>query len=180
MSDYDRKKLIEVVLYILNKTGGIDYYRLFKIMYFAEMEHLAAWGGRITADEFVAIKYGPVPAGLYNAVKRNAHNANLDKLLWGDVELAGDDAPYVLLPKRAPNLRYISASEVAFLDKSIAENAKRLFSELKNLSHDKAWENACKRRIKIISPLDMARVAGATEATVEYIDEQLALDRALA
>ena len=65
MSAYEQQKLIEVVLYILYKTSGIDFYHLFKIMYFAERDHLATWGDRITADEFYAIKYGPVPIQLY-------------------------------------------------------------------------------------------------------------------
>ncbi len=41
MTDYDSKKLTELVLYILCKTGGIDFYHVFKILYFAEMSHLA-------------------------------------------------------------------------------------------------------------------------------------------
>ena len=34
MTSFDKQRIIEVVLYILNKTGGIDYYHLFKIFYF--------------------------------------------------------------------------------------------------------------------------------------------------
>jgi uncharacterized phage-associated protein len=181
MSAYEQQKLIEVVLYILNKTNGIDFYHLFKILYFAEREHLATWGDRIVADDFFALKYGPVPTQLYDAVKcQNAHNANLYNLLWSAVELAGDDAPNVLLPKRKHDAGYLSSSEVKALDNAIAENAKKLFQELKSLSHDKAWGNARKRRPSAISPLDMAKAAGATSATVEYIREQQTLDAILA
>lgn len=59
MNKYDWNKIIEVVLYILNKTGGIDYYHVFKILYFAEKEHLQKWGNSITSDENVALPYGP-------------------------------------------------------------------------------------------------------------------------
>jgi hypothetical protein len=151
---------------------------LFKILYFAEKEHLAAWGGRITADDFFALKYGPVPSRLYGAVKQ--HDDNLGDLLWKVVEFAGDDAPNVLLPKRTPDVDYLSTSETEALNKSIAENSKKLFQELKDLSHDTAWKNANKRNPKIISPLDMAKASGATDATIEYIQEQLALDTVLA
>ena len=52
MDEFEMKKLAEVILYILHKTRTIDYYHLFKILYFAEREHLAKWGFRITSDTF--------------------------------------------------------------------------------------------------------------------------------
>jgi uncharacterized phage-associated protein len=79
MSTYERQKLVEVVLYILNKTGGLDYYHLFKVMYFAEREHLASWGDRITADEFHALPHGPVPTLLYDAIKKKERDADPDR-----------------------------------------------------------------------------------------------------
>ena len=41
MTRFDKQKLTEVVLYILNKTKGLDYYHVFKIIYFANIAHLA-------------------------------------------------------------------------------------------------------------------------------------------
>ena len=52
MDNYEQQKIVEVVLYILNKTGGIDFYHLFKILYFAERDHLAKWGDKIISDDF--------------------------------------------------------------------------------------------------------------------------------
>ncbi len=69
MTSHDRKKLTELVLFILDKTGGVDFYHAFKILYFAEMKHLAKWGSGFVPDEFCALKYGPVPTQLYDAVK---------------------------------------------------------------------------------------------------------------
>lgn len=37
MTRFDKQKLTEVVLYILNKTKGLDYYHVFKIIYFANI-----------------------------------------------------------------------------------------------------------------------------------------------
>ena len=55
MTNYDSKKLTELVLFILGKTGGVDFYHTFKILYFAEMKHLAKWGNGIGPDEFCAL-----------------------------------------------------------------------------------------------------------------------------
>ena len=32
MTQFDKEKLIEVVLYIINATKGLDYYHIFKIL----------------------------------------------------------------------------------------------------------------------------------------------------
>ena len=80
MAAIDNKKIVEAVLYILNVTKGLDYYHVFKVLYFAEREHLKLWGTKILADDFVAMEYGPVPTKLYNAVKNNAHTKELSSL----------------------------------------------------------------------------------------------------
>ncbi len=101
MTNFDSKKLTELVLYILCKTGGVDFYHVFKILYFAEMKHLAKWGSGIVPDEFCALKYGPVPTHLYDAVKELGHSRmKLSEELSEVVQFAGEDAPNVLLPKR--------------------------------------------------------------------------------
>ena len=92
MNKFEQQKTIEVVLYILNETGGIDFYHLFKIIYFAEMKHLAKWGHRILSDPLCAMDYGPVPTMLYDAVKgTNARGTVLADLLTEKVKFAGGE-----------------------------------------------------------------------------------------
>ncbi len=182
MTNYDSKKLAELVLYILGKTGGVDYYHAFKILYFAEMKHLAKWGSRIVPDEFCALKYGPVPTQLYDAVKElNRPRMELSEELSGVIQFAGEDAPNVLLPKREADTRFLSKSEIEALDQSIDENKSLTFGQLMSKSHDKAWEEASRREngTNVISPISMAKVLNADEAMLEYIEEQMQIDSAL-
>lgn len=172
-----------MVLYILNKTRGIDFYHVFKIIYFAEMKHLAKWGIRLQKDDLCALEYGPVPSKLYDAVKRkNAPGTQLSSMLFEVADFAGNDAPNVLLPKRQADMDYISKSEQEALDTSISENASLTFSELKEKSHDAAWKEAYEKPtgLRIISPVSMAKVAGLDENALEYINEQMELEKALA
>lgn len=180
MTTFDQKSLIEIVLYILNKTGGIDFYHIFKIIYFAEMKHLAKWGLRLQKDDLCALEYGPVPSRLYNAVKHK--DPQLSDMLFEVADFAGKDAPNVLLPKRPADMDYISKSEQDALDESIEENANLTFGQLKEKSHDAAWKEAYEKQKgrKIISPASMARVAGLDEEAIGYINEQLELELALA
>ena len=53
--------LIEIVLYIINKTGGIDYQRLFIILYFGNQRTLLEWDYPMIADKFYALSHGPAP-----------------------------------------------------------------------------------------------------------------------
>lgn len=182
MTNFDSRKLTETVLYILCKTGGVDFYHAFKILYFAEMKHLAKWGCGIVPDKFCALKYGPVPTQLYDAVKELNHpQMPLSEELSEVTHFAGEDAPNVLLPKREANLGYLSQSEIEALDQSICENESLTFGQLKRKSHDAAWDEANRRvnGTNIISPVTMAKVLNADDAILEYIEEQLQIDSAL-
>lgn len=182
MTNYDSKKLTELVLFILGKTGGVDFYHAFKILYFAEMKHLAKWGSGIVPDEFCALKYGPVPTQLYDAVKELNHpRMILSEELSEVIQFAGEDAPNVLLPKREANLKYLSKSEIEALEQSIEENESLTFGQFMRKSHDEAWEEANRRTngTNVISPVSMARVLNADDAMLEYIEEQMQIESAL-
>ena len=182
MTNYDIKKLTELILFILDKTGGIDFYHAFKILYFAEMKHLAKWGSGIVPDEFCALKYGPVPTKLYYAVKDLNHpQMPLSDELSDAIQFAGEDAPNVLLPKRQANLKFLSKSEIEALEESIEENKSLTFGQLVKKSHDQAWEEANRRLngTNGISPVSMAKVLNADDAILEYIEEQIQIESAL-
>ena len=182
MTNYDSKKLTELVLYVLGKTGGTDFYHTFKILYFAEMKHLAKWGSSIVPDEFCALKYGPVPTHLYDAVKELNHpRMTLSEELSEVIQFAGEDAPNVLLPKRDANMKYLAKSEVEALDQSIEENKSLTFGQLMRKSHDEAWDEASRRLngTNVISPISMAKVLNADDAMLEYIEEQMQIESAL-
>lgn len=178
MTRFDKEKLIEVVLYIINTTKGLDYYHVFKILYFAQQKHLCKWGSRIVADEFVAMEYGPVPTQLYSAVRNNEHYAKeLIPLFTEAIEFAGKDASNTLLAKRNTNMDYLSPADIESLNESIAENKGLSFGELVEKSHDSAWHAAS--NCGVMSVGDIARAGGANEGLVEYINEQEFIQKAL-
>ena len=181
MTQFDKKCLLEVMLYILNATKGTDIYHVLKILYFAEQKHLVKWGSRITADEFRAYEYGPVADQLYHAIK-NSHllDQELPEMFQEVAHFAGDDAPNVLLAKREADLDYLSQSEIECLNESIKENIGLTFDQLKQKSHDAAWQESYQGKGDLMSTLSIARAAGASESMLEYIKENLEIDKALA
>ena len=58
-------KIKATVLYVLeHMKNGVDYIHLFKVMYFAQQEHLVVYGSPIMEDSFLARKHKSC-AGLY-------------------------------------------------------------------------------------------------------------------
>lgn len=181
MTQYEKKCLIEVLLYILNATKGTDIYHVLKILYFAEQKHLVKWGSRMTADNFRAYEYGPVADLLYHAIRNSRKlDKELTDMLQDVAHFAGDDAPNVLLAKREADLDFLSQSERECLDESIRENAGLTFDELKRKSHDSAWQEAYEGEDDLMNTISIAKAAGADEAMLEYIKEQLEIEKALA
>ncbi len=182
MDKYNKERLVEIVLYVLNKTGELDYYTLLKTIYFAELKHLAKWGQRITSDDVCAMPYGPVLSHLLDAIKGDTREQELSTMLRKAFKFASEDASNVMLPLRKANEDYLSKSEKEALDESIDENANLSFEQLKNKSHDDIWYKNYPegKGKKIISTMDMAKSAHALEAILEYIKENLEIERALA
>lgn len=185
MTIYDKHSLVEMVLYILKQTKGTDIYHVFKILYFAEQKHLLKWGDRMLADDFKAYQYGPVPDQLYKALHNNPkYGRELPDLIAQAVHTAGDEASNVLLPSREPDMDWLSKADVECLDASISENANLSFDELREKSHDdawlEAWISAQNAGSDTIDPVSIAKAAGADDGLLEYIEEQMEIDRALA
>lgn len=182
MTNFEKQKLTEIVLYILNKANGLDYYHVFKIIYFAELEHLAKYGFRMTTDEFCALPDGPVPSLLYDCIKDNSFcDKDLENMINKNVEKGNDDAYYMLTAKRKADLDYLSEAEIESLDKSIRDNATMPYDKLKEKSHGKEWRRAFYESSgrKVMDTIGMATDGMASEEMIEYIKENLAVETAL-
>lgn len=186
MTTFDKQKLTEMVLYILNKTNGLDFYRIFKIIYFANARHLAKCGLRITCDVFCALPDGPAPSILYDSTKKEKGffcDDELRKMINSSVDKGNDDAYYMWSAKRRANIDYLSPSEIEELDKAIAENAHLPYNTLREKSHGAEWKRAFYSNgpgRKIMEVVGIARDASATDDVIEYIKEELEIEKALA
>ena len=184
MTNFDKRKLTEMVLYILNKTNGLDYYHVFKIIYFANISSLAKYGLRITTDDFCALPDGPAPSILYDSIKNGIYlDKDLEQMIDQAIVKGNDDAYYMWSAKRQANLDYLSKSEIEELDKSIAENAHLPYNTIKAKSHGEEWNRAFYSNNpgrKIMDVVGMAKDASAPESVIDYIREEVEIERTLA
>lgn len=184
-------KIKSVVEYILQQMEvAVDYIHLFKVMYFAQEEHLALYGVPIMYDTFVARKHGPVPLLTYK-VLRLAEGKVEDttgdlKEFASDLNLRESDGHQVVSLARdvKADMDELSRSNIRILDKWIAHCKEIESFDLSELSHDKAWLKAKRQAEKTgedtkISLYDMAASGGASKDMLQVVKERQINRRAL-
>ena len=175
------KKIESVVLYVLrNFPEGIDYTKLFKIIYFAQREYLANYGKVLCPDTFKARTYGPVPALSDKVMK-------LVELNTEDIESYPDLKNFfssirvdnqVVYALEAPDMDYLSKKECQYLDKWYEYcKDKDSKSELSPESHDEAYDKAFARyredpQLGTMTNIEIVRAGGETDRMVAYIREK--------
>ena len=180
----DINKIKAVVEYILQQMGvAVDYIHLFKVMYFAQEEHLAIYGVPIMYDTFVARKHGPVPSFTYK-VLRVAEGKTLDvtddlRLFASELVLRMSDGhqEVSLATGVEADMDELSRSNVLILDKWIAHCKDIESFDLSEMSHDKAWRNAIRQAERTgedtkISFYDMAASGGASKDMLQVVKER--------
>ncbi|MEA3486569.1 MAG: Panacea domain-containing protein [Thermodesulfobacteriota bacterium] len=170
--NFNEQKAIAAVLYVskhLTVQQDIritpDFHKIFKILYFADQQHLAKYGRPIVGDYYIAMTHGPVPSRIYDMLK----------IVKGD-SIFGDDKNYgaffdvknhYVYPKQDPDMDEFSESDIKCINESLKENEALGFRSLKDKSHDMAYLKATKD--DKISISEMAKVAGADEGMLSYI-----------
>ena len=143
----------------MNKTKGLDYYHVFKIIYFANIAHLAKYGFPMVSDEFCALPDGPVPSILYNCIKGDAYcDKDLKHMLDNTVSKGADDAYYMLEAKRNADSDYLSKADIEALDRSITENGSLPYGELRAKSHGEEWGRAYKQAGRKVMDLSLIHI----------------------
>ena len=66
---FDKVKALNALLFVANRVRRKDFHKIFKIIYFADRQHLADWGRPITGDTYIAMEAGPVPSRMYDMMK---------------------------------------------------------------------------------------------------------------
>jgi len=173
-------KIESTLLYVLrNFKEGVDYIKLFKILYFAQREFLSTYGKVLIPDTFKARNWGPVPSLSDKIIKMAENKESVSNY----PDLKGFSRAIKVVDKmvfaiKEPNLDYLSKKERECLDKWYNEcKDKDSKNELSPASHDSAYKLAWSRYQKdpqqgILTFIEIARAGGASEKMIEYIREK--------
>lgn len=176
---FDLPKAIAAASYIAHRLGdgGVvcDYYKIFKILYFADRGHLAKYGRPVVSDSYAALPDGPVPQNLYDLIKEIKDPNRSFKRFNNPEQYFAIQTRYVVEPLADPDMDELSESDVECLDISIEDNKNLSYDELKEKSHGSAWAKTSTG--SFISTLDIAAEGGAGDDMIEKIMDEIENER---
>lgn len=165
---FDKEKSLNALLYVANRVQRKDFHKIFKIIYFADRQHLADWGRPITGDTYIAMEAGPVPSRLYDMLKIVRGDSYLP-----DTEGLGEyfqvENWMFINPLQEANLDQLSPNEQEVLDACIDKYSSLSYDEIKEKSHDIAWRLTA--RDFAIQWDNIAREAGLDEVEVACLQD---------
>jgi hypothetical protein len=139
---FDAEKAIQAILYIAKRLGvKADIYKVLKVIYFADREHLAEWGRFMFGESYLALNYGPVPGGAYNIIRfvRDDIPCCSEHTLAKDAFRVDGN---LIVPFADAQADAFSPSERECLDRQIRACRNLTFNQLKERSHDLAYQRA--------------------------------------
>ena len=165
---FDKVKTLNALLFVANRVQRKDFHKIFKIIYFADRQHLADWGRPITGDIYIAMEAGPVPSRLYDMIKIVRGDSYMPDSEGLGKYFQIENWMYVNpLVDADPNK--LSSNELKVLDACIAKYSSLSYDEIKEKSHDVAWRSTA--RDFSIKWEDIAREAGLDEVEVACLQE---------
>lgn len=173
-SDFNEKKALNAVLYIASRLKCKDFHKIFKVLYFADRDHISEYGRSISGDIYIAMGDGPVPSKLYDifkSVRGDSYFSDNGKFSKYFSVVDWD----LISPLQDANLKLLSKTDKSHLDKSLKLYGDLTWDEVKEKSHDYAWRKTAKNTQ--ISFDNIVREAGDDDGYLEYLKEQSLLSQ---
>jgi uncharacterized phage-associated protein len=165
---FEPEKFTQAAVYVISRCPvGMTRKKLFKLLYFADREHLVTYARPILNDYYVNMDQGPVPSASYDLVKANLQRWSQDVI---DAFSKHVEVSDMRLSVREPTgTDLLSKSDILVLDAIIERYGARGADYLSALSHrHKAWlESQRNRRIDYALFFDEPGMEGVREL-VEY------------
>ncbi len=172
---FNSEKSLQAVLYVANRLERKDFHKIFKVLYFADMEHLNNYGRSITGDTYIAMEYGPVPSAIYDIFKV----VRGDSYQWPQVDtlkrLFTVKNRYMIEPIKDADLSLLSNSDITALQNSIDEYGKLSWDEIVERSHAYAWNST--QLNSRISVEDILKEKGADAEYIDYVTSLINLQK---
>jgi len=140
----NKRKILESILFLIEEAGRrgsyVTQYEIVKSIFLADINHLENYGRPITFDNYVAMKFGPVPSESFDMLKPEYKPSPLLSDAWPlwTREQSPSDGPNAfkyVAPARPANRRTLSETDRAALTQAIEKVKSLGFGALKNLTH---------------------------------------------
>ncbi len=132
------EKFVNAVAYLAQNCPGATKLKICKLLYFADKEHLTRFGRPIIGDHYYKLPHGPIPSRGLDILRGRGTPA--EKALFEQyISVIGNSVH----PKKRPNLKAFSKSDVEVLRSTSNRYGKLTPAKLRSLSHaEAAWRGA--------------------------------------
>jgi len=133
------KKFKEVLLYLLEKVGArpnIGETAIYKLLYFVDFDYYEKYEEQLTGARYIKNYFGPTPIEFKKITDQMMEKGEIERIKSRYFQ--HDQRKY--LPRRAADLKILSAQEIQHIDEVLARLAWKNAVELSNYSHsDTPW-----------------------------------------
>jgi len=133
------KKFKEVLLYLLEKVGArpnIGETAIYKLLYFIDFDYYEKFEEQLTGARYIKNHFGPTPIEFKKITDQMMEKGEIERIKSRYFQ--HDQRKY--LPRRAADLKILSAQEIQHIDEVLARLAWKNAAELSNYSHsDTPW-----------------------------------------
>jgi hypothetical protein len=138
------QKIIETLLWIINKKPDIALYHVMKIMFAADCYHLSKFGRPVTGDYYVAVRHGVMPSITKDIIDKDPWVLSDYGVDCSIVDRRGNS----LVAHRDFDRGKFSKSDIEALEYGFAEYANiPTFGEVREKNHrHPAWINAARKQ----------------------------------
>ncbi len=142
---FKEQKALAAILYVahqlIEKTPErrADLYKLQKVLYFADKNHMAKYGRSIAGDFYVAMKDGPVPSRTYDMLKHIRGDGcccSTSEFIRTLKESICFIENITICPKKQANMADLSLSDIEAINNAIELLKNLTFKQIKNISHE--------------------------------------------
>ena len=157
---FDPEKALHVILWFSNRLSNPDYHNISKLLYLADKEHLAKYGRLICGDQYIAMKHGPVPSGVYDmlkAVRGDGWSTHKDTLK----DSFSVEGKSQVIPLKEADISVFSDSDLECLENTFVKYGHMGFQELTVLTHDEAYDRVDENDVMDIEDIIVTLPNGA-------------------
>lgn len=129
---FNRRKAIEAILYLVPRVSECDVYGICKLLYIADKASLEKYGRFVFGESYVAMQRGATPSKAYDLLKRARHHP------VGGLQVEGNQ----VIALREPDLGCLSESDIECLDQIISAFGKAPYHVRAREAHDPAYDRA--------------------------------------
>ncbi|MFH1286583.1 MAG: type II toxin-antitoxin system antitoxin SocA domain-containing protein [Candidatus Magasanikbacteria bacterium] len=133
-------KFKEVLLYILEKVGAkpnIGETAIYKLLYFIDFDYYEKYEEQLIGARYIKNHYGPTPVAFKKIIEDMEKKGEIEKVRSSYFKYKQKK----YLPKRSPNLKVLSAQELALIDYVLNRLSDKNAVDFSNYSHgDLPWK----------------------------------------